>query len=67
MNSDYTPGPPQVQRPPPPPAFTLVKPAVQRLIAHGVIADGTEPNIVVPDLVEQDRECSDPHVAQAVS
>jgi hypothetical protein len=30
--------------------------AVQRLISHGAIADGTELQIVVPDLVDQDRE-----------
>ncbi|WP_346535505.1 endonuclease NucS domain-containing protein [Micromonospora sp. DPT] len=30
--------------------------AVQRLISHGTIPDGTEFNIVVPDLVDQDRD-----------
>ncbi|MEU5565489.1 endonuclease NucS domain-containing protein [Micromonospora musae] len=30
--------------------------AVQRLISHGAIPDGTELHIVVPDLVDQDRE-----------
>ncbi|MFG3702851.1 endonuclease NucS domain-containing protein [Micromonospora sp. NPDC047620] len=30
--------------------------AVQRLISHGAIPDGTELTIVVPDLVDQDRD-----------
>lgn len=49
-------GPAPAARHRPPPAHPASAAAVQRLISHGAIPDGTDLTIVVPDLVGQDRD-----------